>query len=144
MDRASLPAPDPGLPAPPWTAFHDDLVDLARGLADAGDETGAARLRVLTDRWWDAQRAWTESLTELLRIHHDINNALVGVGGNAQLLMMGPAGQEPKGRGRLEVILREAARIEHVARRLGDLRAQLRDEPHGGGTLGGGHGRPRV
>jgi signal transduction histidine kinase len=138
MDAASLPAPEPGLPAPPWPAFHADLVELARGLAAAGDETSAARLEALTERWWDAQRHWTESLAELLRIHHDINNALVGVGGNAQLLMMGPAGQEAKGRGRLEVILREAGRIEQVARRLGDLRAQLRDEPPDGGRRAAG------
>jgi len=144
MDAASLPTPDPGLPPPPWPAFHADLVELARGLAAAGDETGAARLDALTGRWWDAQREWTESLADLLRIHHDINNALVGVGGNAQLLLMGPAGQEPKGRSRLEVILREAGRIEQVARRLGDLRAQLRAELQGRGREGGSHGGPRV
>ena len=146
MDAAPLPLPEPGLPAPPWSAFRADLVELARGLAAAGDETGAARLNALTERWWDAQREWTESLAGLLRVHHDINNALVGVGGNAQLLLMSPAGQEPKGRGRLEVILREAARIEQAARRLGDLRTQLRAELHSGGSAheGGGHGGPRV
>lgn len=147
MGSLPYPSPEPGLPAPPWPAFHADLVELARGLASAGDETGAARLRSLTERWWVAQREWTDSLAELLRVHHDINNALVGVGGNAQLLMMGPVGQEPKGRGRLEVILREAGRIEQVARRLGDLRAQLRAEPGSGGATregGGSHDGPRV
>lgn len=135
---ALAPDSEPGLPPPPWRAFHAELTELAGGLAAAGDETGAARLGAATERWWTAQRAWAEAVAELLRVHHEINNALVGVGGNAQLLLMGPAGQEPKGRGRLEVILREAGRIEQVARRLGELRTQLREDPADGGTGTGG------
>ncbi|MFI5370743.1 MAG: hypothetical protein ACHQ52_04225 [Candidatus Eisenbacteria bacterium] len=140
---ALAPDSEPGLPAPPWRAFHVELQQLAAGLAAAGDETGAARLDAATERWWSAQRSWSEAAAEVLRAHHEINNALVGVGGNAQLLLMGPAGQEPRGRGRLEVILREAARIEQVARRLAELRAQLRDDDRSPDRDGGRHGGPR-
>ena len=147
---ALSPRPEPGLPAPPWEAFHDELETLARGLAAAGDETGAARLRAANAAWWERQREWAAAVAERMRVHHEINNALVGVSGNAQLLMMGPAGQDPRGRERLEVILRESGRIVHAARVLGELRAQLRagdeDADRGvrrDGEGGGRHGGPR-
>jgi signal transduction histidine kinase len=143
---ALSPQPEPGLPAPPWEAFHDELETLARGLAAAGDETGAARLRAANAAWWERQREWAEAVAQRMRVHHDINNALVGVSGNAQLLMMGPAGQDPRGRERLEVILRESGRIVHAARVLGELRAHLRaddERAHDDGDGGGRHGGPR-
>ena len=60
-----------------------------------------------------------------LGVHHDINNALVGVRGNAQLLLMGPAGQTPGARDRLEVVLRESDRIREAAHRLNALKSAL-------------------
>ncbi len=137
---ALSPLPEPGLPAPPWEAFHDELGSIADGLAAAGDETGAARLRAATEAWWARQHDWTTQVAERLRVHHDINNALVGVSGNAQLLMMGPAGKDPKGRERLEVVLRESGRIVAAARVLGELRAVLRTGEDG---MGGRHVGPR-
>ena len=49
---------------------------------------------------------------EALSVNHDINNALVGVFGNAQLLALGPAGQMPGVKERLDVIQREAKRMD--------------------------------
>jgi len=58
-------------------------------------------------------------------VYHDINNALVGVRGNAQLLLMGPAGAVPGARDRLEVVLRESDRIREAAHRLNALKSVL-------------------
>lgn len=143
---AISPLPPNGLPAPPWDAFHDVLAALARDLAAAGDETGGARLAVVTERWWAEQCAWADAVAERMKVHHDINNALVGVSGSAQLLLIGPAGADRKTRERLEVILRESGRITQAVRSLGELRAQLKREPPAGGDFamgGGGHVGPR-
>jgi signal transduction histidine kinase len=136
---ALSPLPQPGLPAPPWAEFHAELRSLARGLAAAGDETAAARLDAANERWWARQAEWMDAVAESMRVHHDINNALVGVSGNAQLLMLGPAGKDPKGRERLEVILRESGRITQAARVLGELRGQLRSGTTEDGAEGGDH-----
>ena len=137
---ALSPMPEPALPTPPWSGFHAELVGLARDLAHAGDETGAARLSAVTERWWVAQCAWAEAVHDRMRMHHDINNALVGVSGSAQLLLLGPAGADRKAKERLEVIVREAGRITQAVRALGELRAQLRaalpDAPGGGPDVG--------
>lgn len=125
---AISPLPVPSLPEPPWPEFHAELERLAAALAAAGDETGAERLAAATRRWWLAQLDWAQAVAERLRMHHEINNALVGVSGNAQLLMMGQLGTDPRGRERLQVILRESGRITDAARVLGELRAQLKAE----------------
>jgi hypothetical protein len=52
------------------------------------------------------------------------------VSGNAQLLLMGPAGQLAGVRERLEVVMRESQRIRDAAVQLRQLRA----------ALGAGHG----
>jgi nitrogen-specific signal transduction histidine kinase len=58
-------------------------------------------------------------------VHHEINNASVGVRGNAQLMLMQPAGQAPGVRERLEVVLRESGRIQEATVRLGELKGLL-------------------
>jgi nitrogen-specific signal transduction histidine kinase len=58
-------------------------------------------------------------------VHHEINNALVGVRGNAQLMLINMAGQSPAVRERLEVVLRESGRIQEATVRLRELRQVL-------------------
>jgi hypothetical protein len=70
---------------------------------------------------------------EALSVNHDINNALVGVFGNAQLLALGPAGQMPGVKERLEVIQREAKRIKDAALRLSEIKHSLIVEGRGAG-----------
>jgi signal transduction histidine kinase len=73
-----------------------------------------------------------------LAVHHDIRNALTGVLGNAQLLLMGPAADLPGVRRRLESLIHEAERIRDLTDTLGQARLELkarvgdlRDEPGG-------------
>ncbi len=70
---------------------------------------------------------------EALSVNHDINNALVGVFGNAQLLSLGPAGQMPGVKERLDVIQREAKRIKDAALRLSEIKHSLIVEGRGPG-----------
>jgi nitrogen-specific signal transduction histidine kinase len=89
-------------------------------------------LRTLIESWWREQLQWDAAVRELLRANHEINNALVGVSGNAQLLMLGPVGQQPKIRERLQTVLRESERIERAAQRLQALKTSLaQGEPDG-------------
>jgi nitrogen-specific signal transduction histidine kinase len=108
---------------PPWEALKTALEAEAGALASAGDTAGAAALRAVVDRWWSEQQAWNARMLEQLSVHHEINNALVGVRGNAQLLLMNPAGQQAGIRERLEVVLRESSRIQEAAGRIAELKA---------------------
>lgn len=110
---------------PPWAALKERLESEADALANAGDAAGAESLRALVGGWWSEQQAWDARLMSVLALHHDINNALVGVRGNAQLLMMNPATQQPGVRERLEVVLRESSRIQEAAGRIAELKAGL-------------------
>jgi nitrogen-specific signal transduction histidine kinase len=116
---------------PPWEALRSRLEAEAVALAEAGNEAGAAALRAVVDQWWTEQQAWNARALDLLGVHHEINNALVGVRGNAQLLLMNPAAQQAGLRERLEVVLRESSRIQEAARRLAELKTGL-----GGGAAG--------
>jgi signal transduction histidine kinase len=125
----------PPLPPAPWPALREALLAYAGERAEAGDLPGAARLRALVEGWWNAQCAWTAEAVSTLRLHHEVNNALVGVSGNAQLLMIGPAGRDAAVRARAETILRESRRIEEAVGRLRALRVAI--DPAGGvGTNG--------
>ncbi len=117
---ASLPPP-----APPWERLHNELLACADDRAAAGDAAGSAALRATVEAWWEEQRRWNREMARLLAVHHEINNALVGVSGNAQLLLMGPVGQQPGVRERLEVVMRESERIRDATLRLRQLRAVL-------------------
>lgn len=110
---------------PPWAALKERLEAEADALANAGDAAGAESLRALVGGWWSEQQAWDARLMTVLGVHHEINNALVGVRGNAQLLMMNPATQQPGIRERLEVVLRESSRIQEAAGRIAELKAGL-------------------
>ena len=112
------------LPAPPWLTLREHLLAQAEAL-EPGSPEAAASLRGAIEDWWQAQRDWDLQAARLLGLHHDINNALVGVRGNAQLLMLGPAGGQPGVKERLEVVIRESERIQEAAARLRGLKAAL-------------------
>jgi nitrogen-specific signal transduction histidine kinase len=97
----------------------------AGALDGAGRSTEAAALRGAIADFAREHAEWSERVVALLAAHHEINNALVGVRGNAQLLLMNPAGQQPGIREKLEVILRESGRIQEAARRLHELKASI-------------------
>lgn len=118
------PAPGP-LPAPPWEALRGRLAAEAEALERAGQAAAAAALRAAAAAWWHEQSEWNARLAEALGVHHEINNALVGVRGNTQLLLMNAAGAAPGVRERLEVVLRESTRIQEAAARLRELKAVL-------------------
>jgi signal transduction histidine kinase len=122
---ATDPRPETGWSPAPWAGLRDSLLAHADEHERTGDQVGAARLRALVGGWWDEQSAWTGQVAETLRVHHEVNNALVGVSGNAQLLLLGPLGTQPAVRERLETVLREARRIEQLMGRLRSLRASL-------------------
>lgn len=89
----------------------------------APEEAGALRAEI--DVWWQEQQVWNDELSQVLALHHEINNALVGVRGNAQLLMIGPAGKLPGVKERLEVMVRESERIQQAASRIRGLKSAL-------------------
>jgi len=106
----------------PGAQFRARMLTLADRLADAGKGEAAAELREALDAWWlDQQMEWERSLAGLGDLHHEINNALVGVRGNAQLLLQGHAAREARVRDRLEVIIRESGRIEKATQRLREV-----------------------
>jgi hypothetical protein len=119
------------VPPPPWKELRERLLGRADDIAD-GDPAGAAVLRALVESWWEDQEEWNAALIEELRLHHDINNALVGISGNAQLLLLSPVAQQPALRERLEVVLRESTRIEYAARRLRALKSAFEHDGNGG------------
>ena len=120
------PAPaDVPLPGAPHAALRATVLDVARRLEAAGHVEASGELCSALEGWWQEQLGWTGELARQLGVHHDINNALVGVRGNAQLLLMGPAGEVPGARDRLEVVLRESDRIREAAHRLNALKSVL-------------------
>jgi signal transduction histidine kinase len=118
-----LPLPAPG--APPWAVLRQRLLERADDLAEHGDPACAAWLRSAVAGWSAEQERWTLELSQVLSAHHDINNALVGISGNAQLLRLGPAGKEPGLRERLDVIVRECDRIKAAAGALREWKASV-------------------
>ena len=114
----------PPLP-PPFDPLRTRLLALAAAMEADGMPEAAAELKREVDTWWTAQQAWNEQLLGLLAVHHEINNALVGVRGNAQLVMLGPGGQVPGVRDRMEVVIRESERIQQLAARLRQIKAAL-------------------
>jgi len=117
------PAPT-GNPPPhaPHAALRARALEIAARLEADGADQAARDLRAAVETWWAGSQAWAGEVARELGVHHDINNALVGVRGNVQLLQMGPAAQTPGVRDRLEVVLRESDRIRQAAARLGALK----------------------
>lgn len=110
---------------PPYEALRERLLAEAADRERAGDTAAAERLRALVATWWSEQETWNARVQDTLGVHHEINNALVGVRGNTQLMLMNPSGQSPGIRERLEVVLRESGRIEEATVRLRDLKRVL-------------------
>ena len=117
------------LGSPPWEALHGQLLSHANDLDAAGQPAGAAAVRAIVSAWWSEQQRWTEQASAVCALHHEINNALVGVRGNVQILLSGPAAEQPAVRDRLQVVLRESQRITEASIRLRQLRVAL-----GGGS----------
>jgi nitrogen-specific signal transduction histidine kinase len=105
-----------------WEGTRLRFEQEAAALEAAGAHEAAASLRALVQEWWNEQEAWNARLAEVLGVHHEINNALVGIRGNAQLLLMNPAVQQQGIRERLEVVLRESGRIQEATGRLRELK----------------------
>ncbi len=118
-------ATDGNLPGAPHAALRAAVLDVARRLEATGQVEASSKLCAALESWWREQLDWTGELAQQLRVYHDINNALVGVRGNAQLLLMGPAGEVPGAKDRLEVVLRESDRIREAAHRLNVLKSAL-------------------
>lgn len=116
---------DVTLSGAPHAALRATVLDVARRLEAAGQIEASSELCAALASWWQEQLGWTGGLARQLGVYHDINNALVGVRGNAQLLLMGPAGAVPGARDRLEVVLRESDRIREAAARLNALKSVL-------------------
>ena len=124
----TAPPLKPGVvPVPPLpeAALRARVLAVAQRLEAAGDVDAAGELHEALETWSREQRSWTGELARQLGVHHDINNALVGVRGNVQLLVLGPAAQVPGARDRLEVVLRESDRIRQAAVRLSALKTAL-------------------
>jgi len=124
------PAREISLPQAPHDELKRHLLALADELQIGGDPARARELQMLVATWWDELARWEGRLAQMLGVHHEINNALVGVRGNAQLLLLDPNAQSPVIREKLEVLLRESGRIRDAAARLRELKAAL----HGPGT----------
>jgi nitrogen-specific signal transduction histidine kinase len=93
---------------------------------DAGNGGEEAReLRNTIEEWWGAQQIWNEHLSQLFAVHHEINNALVGIRGNAQLIQRSAAAAQPGVRERLEVVIRESQRIQEAMGRIRDAKVAL-------------------
>ena len=129
MNHGSQLSPTP-VP-PPWEDLRTRLEAEAAALEAAGQGAAAARLRATVDEWWQQQKQFNARIQAVLGVHHEINNALVGVRGNAQLLLMNGAGQMPGLRERLEVVLRESGRIQEASGRLRELKTSFGGvDPH--------------
>jgi hypothetical protein len=118
---------DRPLPPPPYAPLRGRLVALADALDRSGTAERAAELRALVETWWGDQQRWEQRLGQVLGVHHEINNALVGVYGTTQLLLRGPAAQVPEVRERLELVMRESGRIRDAAIRLREAKASIHE-----------------
>ena len=110
---------------PPFMRLRERLEEQAATIEGGGDPRAAAALRALVEAWWFEQESWNARVRDVLGVHHEINNALVGVRGNTQLMLMDPSGHGPGARERLEVVLRESGRIQEATLRLRDLKGVL-------------------
>ncbi|MEO5618993.1 MAG: hypothetical protein ABIS67_14585 [Candidatus Eisenbacteria bacterium] len=113
------------LGAPPYSSLRAKLGGPLQSLRECGQPELAAGLELSLKEWWAEQSDWDARLVELLRLHHDINNALVGVSGNVQLMLRDPIAGESGVRERLAVMLREANRIHVAAARLSEIKSAL-------------------
>ena len=113
------------LAPPPFLRLRERLEEQAATIESGGDPHTAAALRALVEAWWFEQESWNARVRDVLGVHHEINNALVGVRGNTQLMLMDASGHVSGARERLEVVLRESGRIQEATLRLRDLKGVL-------------------
>jgi signal transduction histidine kinase len=114
-----------------------EAAEIADWLEGRGERESAERVRALADHLveWEAQVI--RQVGDALAVHHDIRNALTGVLGNAQLVLMGPGADVPGVRRRLESLVHEAERIKDITDRLHQTRAGLLASGNGKGEAGG-------
>ena len=127
MNTTPLPnsAPDE-LPRPGLDAELEAIAALLRTrVGDAGAAELADRVEQAGLRLAGETDSLKRRLLSSLSVNHDINNALVGVVGNAQLLGLGPAAALPGVKERLEVIARESNRIKQATLKLSELKQEL-------------------
>ena len=127
MSTTPLPnsAPDE-LPRPLMDAELEAIAALLRTrVGDAGAAELAERVEQAGQRLAGETDSLKRRLLSSLSVNHDINNALVGVVGNAQLLGLGPAAALPGVKERLEVIARESNRIKQATLKLSELKQAL-------------------
>lgn len=103
----------------------NEAASLAAWLDSQGAVEAADRARQLVSAMTDWEQGLRTRAGEALGVHHDIRNALTGVLGNAQLLLMGPAADLPGVRRRLDSLVHEAERIKEMAERLQRARMEL-------------------
>lgn len=131
MSSQPNPVPSPAAASAdtPPTVVDGELAELVAALrARPGDDQAQAwaeRLESAATRLAGESDALKRRLLAGLSVNHDINNALVGVVGNAQLLGLGPAAALPGVKERLEVIARESNRIKLATQRLAELKHAL-------------------
>jgi len=134
----TLPLPNPDFEPVPRESADPALLALAERLRARGDDASVALADELTveARRLGAERdATLQRMFESLSVNHDVNNALVGIFGNAQLLGLGPAAQIPGVADRLAVITREASRIKQAALRISELKQGLLTPPQDNGGV---------
>ena len=127
MSTTPFPAPAPDEPSNPRLDAELEAIAgqlRARG-ADAEALEWAERIEQAGLRLAEESDTLKRRLMTTLSVNHDINNALVGVVGNAQLLGLGPAAALPGVKERLEVIARESRRIKDATVRLSELKQTL-------------------
>ena len=125
MSATPMPFPGDDSVRDPGDAALHDLAARLRARADAESVAWADELVVTAARMAGERDTILRRTFESLSVNHDVNNALVGIFGNAQLLGMGPAGQIPGVADRLAVITREANRIKQAALRIAELKQGL-------------------
>src|SRR6185436_3069469 len=132
MNTTPLPnsAPD-DLPRPTMDAELEAIVAQLRA---EGSSALAERLEQAGLRLCEESDSLKRRLLSSLSVNHDINNALVGVVGNAQLLGLGPAAALPGVKDRLDVIARESNRIKQATLKLSELKQALLIEGRGTGS----------
>ena len=132
----TLPLPHPEFDPAPRETGDPALLALAARLRARGDAECVAcadELEAEARRLGAERDATLTRVFESLSVNHDVNNALVGIFGNAQLLGLGPAAQLPGVADRLAVITREANRIKQAALRISELKHGLVTRPGASG-----------
>ncbi len=132
----TLPLPHPEFDPVPREPGDPALLALAARLRARGDAESIAcadELEAEARRLGAERDATLTRVFESLSVNHDVNNALVGIFGNAQLLGLGPAAQLPGVADRLAVITREANRIKQAALRISELKQGLVTRPGASG-----------